>query len=166
MSDAAADPAPPAVGFVCYDRPGSYFYELVVQLGDRREEIGGSRVFGGPEDALMKAVLALIAGDWTAEAPFPAENDASTLTLRMYDPTNGVPRPNRIDYVCELTWSELDRDHRPIETRSLGIAPSVRQLADAVLAFGQAYYAGREPSAALVALGAAWPAIQAARPYF
>lgn len=157
--------SPPAeVAFSCREIPGSYFYEMAVRLGDHHDEIGGSRVFIGPEDALMKAVLGLLAGDWDAWARFPAENDDHTLTLRMFRPDDGVFRDNRLENPCELIWSEVDRHMQPIETRSLGVAPSTLQLAEAAYAFGQTYYADKTPSAALVALGAALPAIRAAAP--
>jgi len=152
------------VAFRCREIPGSYFYEMAVRLGDREDEIGGSRVFIGPEDALMKAVLALLAGDWDACARFPAENDHHTLTLRMFRPDGGVFHENRLENPCELIWSEVDRHAQPIETRSLGVAPSTLQLAEAAYVFGQAYYADKSPSAALVALGAALPAIRSAAP--
>lgn len=155
---------PPAgVGFSCREIPGSYFYEMAVRLGDHKDEIGGSRAFIGPEDALMKAVLMLLAGDWEAQARFPAENDDFTMTLRMFRPDDGVAR-NRLECPCELIWSEVDRHLQPIETRSLGVAPSMLQLAEATYAFGQAYYADKTPSAALVALGAVLPAIRSAPP--
>ncbi len=151
------------VAFSCWEIPGSYFYEMAVRLGDRHDEIGGSRVFIGPEDALMKAVLVLLAGDWDAWARFPAENDDHTLTLRMFRPDHDGGR-NRLECPCELIWSEVDRHLQPIETRSLGVAPSMLQLAEAAYAFGEAYYADKTPSAALVALGAALPAIRSAAP--
>ena len=151
------------VAFSCREIPGSYFYEMAVRLGDRHDEIGGSRVFVGPEDALMEAVLVLLAGDWEAKARFPAENDDFTMTLRMFRPDDGVVR-DRLECPCELIWSEVDRHSQPIETRSLGVAPSLLQLAEAACAFGQAYYADRTPSAALLALKAALPAIRPAAP--
>ena len=155
---------PGDIAFRCREIPGSYFYEMSVRLGGRHDEIGGSRVFLGPEDAMMKAVLALLAGDWEAQARFPAENDGHTLTLRMFRPDDGLFRQNRLDNPCELVWSEVDRHSQPIETRSLGVALSTLQLAEATLAFGQSYYADKTPSAALVALTAALPAIRAAAP--
>ncbi|HYC67489.1 hypothetical protein [Brevundimonas sp.] len=161
MSQTVSQPG--EVAFSCREIPGSYFYEVAVRLGDQRDEIGGSRVFIGPEDALMKAVLILLAGDWDAVAPFPAESDDFTLTLRMFHPEDGV-RDNRLENPCELIWSEVDRHSQPIETRSLGVAPSTLQLAEAAYAFGQTYYADKTPSAALVALGAALSAIRSAAP--
>jgi hypothetical protein len=154
---------PVDVAFSCREIPGSYFYEMAVRLGDREDEIGGSRVFIGPEDALMKAVLDLLAGDREAQARFPAENDDFTMTLRMFGPDDGVAR-DRLECPCELIWSEVDPHSHPIETRSLGVAPSMLQLAEAAYAFGQAYYADKTPSAALVALGAALLAIRSAPP--
>ena len=151
------------VAFSCREIPGSYFYEMAVRLGDREDEIGGSRVFIGPEDALMKAVLVLLAGDWDAWARFPAENDDHTLTLRLFRPDYRGAR-NRLECPCELIWSEVDRHSQPIETRSLGVAPSLLQLAEAAYTFGEAYYADKTPSAALVALGMALPAIRSAAP--
>ncbi|MBI2260088.1 MAG: hypothetical protein HYU62_00260 [Caulobacterales bacterium] len=139
---------------------------MAVRLGDRHDEIGGSRVFVGPEDALMRAVLTLIAGDWNAQARFPAENDDFTMTLRMFVPHDGVVRTSHLEYPCELIWSEVDQHSQPIETRSLGVAPSVLQLAEAAHAFGQTYYADRTPSAALMALGAALSAVRLAPPAF
>ena len=130
---------PDEVSFSCREIPGSFFYEMAVRLGDRHDEIGGSRVFVGPEDAMMRAVLTLIAGDWNAQARFPAENDDFTMTLRMFVPPDGVARTSHIQYPCELIWSEVDQHSQPIETRSLGVSPSVLQLAQAVHAFGQTY---------------------------
>jgi hypothetical protein len=157
---------PGEVAFSCREIPGSFFYEMAVRIGDRHEEIGGSRVFVGPEDALMRAVLTLIAGDWNAQARFPAENDDFTLTLRMFVPHDGVARTSHIEYPCELIWSELDQHSQPIETRSLGVAPSALTLAEAAYEFGQTYYADRTPSSALIALGAALPALRSAGPAF
>lgn len=153
----------PALAFECYEIPNSFFYEMAVRVGGHMDVVGGSRVFGGPEDALMRAVLSLIAGDWQAWARFPAENDDHTMTLKMFSLRDGVDR-NRLDYPCELIWSEVDPHPHPVETRSLGVAPTVLQLARAIHAFGLGYYAGRKPSAALIALSAALPAIEAARP--
>lgn len=165
MSQDSAETRLSEVSFECREIANSYFYELAVRLGDYHDTIGGSRVFIGPEDALMRAVLVLIAGDWEAQARFPAENDDHTLTCQMFNWRDGVLR-DRLEYPCKLIWSEVDPHPHPIETRLLGIAPSTLQLAEAVLAFGQAHYAGREPSAALIALAAALPAVRSADPSF
>lgn len=157
---------PDEVAFSCREIPGSYFYEMFVRFGDRHEEIGGSRVFVGPEDALMRAALSLIAGDWNADARFPAENDDFTMSLRMFVPPDGVVRSSHLEYPCELIWTEVDRDSQPVETRVLGVAPSALQLAEAAHAFGRAYYAGKPPSAAFIALGAALPVLRSAAPAF
>lgn len=156
----------PVLAFECYEIPNSFFYEMAVRLGDHMDVVGGSRVFGGPEDAMMRAVLSLIAGDWTAYARFPAENDDHTMTLRMFGPHVRTDDENRLDYPCELSWAQVDDRADPSENRVLGVAPTLLQLAQDVHAFGLGYYAGREPSAALVALGAALPAIRAARPLY
>lgn len=165
LSEDGAGAGSSGVAFHCREIPNSYFYELSVRLGDQDDIIGGSRVFVSPEDELMRAALVLIAGGWEADARFPAENDDHTLSFRMFNWQDGVSR-RRLERPCKLTWSEVDPRSWPAETRLLGIAASTLQLAEAIFAFGQAYYAEREPSAALIALGAALPAIKSADPFY
>ena len=75
------EPAP--IRFVYRPWPvESFFYEMDVFFGDRREELGGSNVFIGPEIELMRAAVALLAGGRSmAVAHFPAENDQYDLVL-------------------------------------------------------------------------------------
>ena len=155
------------VGFQFIAIPGSFLFELAIRFDDRLEWIGGSRALMEPEDALMRAALVLIGGSWEAQARMPAENDDHTLSFRAFlagDPPNAAWVGER---ACELIWSEVDRRNGGvIEQRSLGFAGSVVQLAEAALEAGEARRAAisQPPSAALIALSAALPALKAQAP--
>ena len=164
-TDEAEPVRPEPVTFDIDDRPSSYFFEMAIRFGERTEWIGGSRALASPEDALMRAALTLLAGGSEAEARMPAENDDSVLALRALPwrefPYDGGPAGR----ACELIWRELDlRTCAVLESRWLGVAASVLQLAEAALALGEAQARRSGPSAALIALAAALPAVRAAAP--
>lgn len=146
---------PERVNFRFEEQPGSWFFELGIRFGERTEWIGGSRALANPEDALMAAALAVLEGGAAADARMPAENDGFTLGLRVLPGRDQRGAGGGGDRACELVWSEVDARGAVIESRRLGVARSVVQLAEAVLELGEVRYAARAPSAALTALRSA-----------
>ena len=95
----------------------------------------------------------------------PAENDDSVLALRALPWREFAYGGGAAHRACELIWRELDlRTGAILESRRLGFAQSVLHLAEGALAFGEVQARRSAPSAALIALRAALPAVRAAAP--
>ena len=154
---------PAEVRFVYIPEPASFFYELQVWFGDRCETIGGFAPDGGPDGRLLRAALWLLTEGEEAHIRMDPQMPWGVRLTFKAVPLDRRAQDGTWPWGCEISRVDLDGANEPeTEPLVLGYAPSIEQLARAVLDYAEQRCAGR-PSYALLALRAALPAIEAAK---